>query len=131
MAKLKTPILLVIEREGEERRIEEFHENIIKIGKLTTVNLKLDDPTINRIHAVLEVTGPEEAQIIDMGSSKGTRVNGKRIHKTKISTGDQLLLGNTNITVYIGDTAVAQARVGNFGGEAPAGNEESTAIAHI
>lgn len=125
MAKLTTPILLVIEREGQERRIEEFNEHIIKIGKLSSVNLRLDDPNVNRIHAVIEVTTESEAQVIDMGSSKGTRVNGKRIHKARVVSGDQIVLGDTTLGLYIGEAAVQQARLGNFGGGAA---EESVPV---
>lgn len=130
MAKLTTPILLIIEREGQERRIEEFNEHIIKIGKLSSVNLRLDDPNVNRIHAVLEVTSEEEAQVIDMGSSKGTRVNGKRIHKARVVTGDQIVLGDTTLGVYIGEASVNQARLGQFdvGAESPV---ESTVAAPV
>jgi hypothetical protein len=120
MVKLSTPILLLIECEGKEPRFEEFCEHIIKIGKLSSVNLRLDDPNINRIHAVIEVMGEEEAQIIDMGSSKGTRVNGKRIHKSRLVSGDQIILGDTHIKIYLGANAVAQARGGGSWSESAA-----------
>ncbi len=112
MAKISTPILLQITREGVEPQVEEFNEHIIKIGKLSSVNLRLDDPNVNRIHAVIEVTAEEEAQIIDMGSSKGTRVNDKRVHKSRLVSGDAIQLGDTFITIHIGEAAVAQAKNG-------------------
>ena len=118
MAKPNTPILLLIEREGHPQRVEEFEDNIIKIGKLASVNLRLDDPGINRIHAVIEVTDATEAQVIDMGSSKGTHVNGKRIHKTKVVSGDELLLGETKIRIFLGEEAVGRARNGDYGSAA-------------
>lgn len=112
MANINTPVLLRIEAEGQESRIVEFNEPIIKIGKLSSVNLRLDDPNVNRIHAVIEVTDGEEAQIIDMGSSKGTRVNDKRVHKSRVVSGDRIQVGDTFLTIYLGETSVAQARSG-------------------
>lgn len=112
MAKISTPILLQITREGMDPQVEEFNEHIIKIGKLSSVNLRLDDPNVNRIHAVIEVTAEEEAQIIDMGSSKGTRVNDKRVHKSRLVTGDQIQLGDTFLSIHIGESAVALAKNG-------------------
>ena len=126
MGKLTTPILLKIEAEGQEPRIEEFNNNIIKIGKLSSVTLRLDDPKINRIHAVIEVTSPEEAQIIDMGSSKGTLVNDKKVHKSKLVSNDKILLGSTLLTIQIGEEAVNAFK--NGGAAAPAADAGGSAL---
>lgn len=117
MANTNTPILLRIEGDGQEPRFVEFNEPIIKIGKLSSVNLRLDDPNVNRIHAVIEVN-QDEAQIIDMGSSKGTRVNDKRVHKSRIVSGDRIQVGDTYLTLFLGESAITQARYGGSSGVA-------------
>jgi hypothetical protein len=49
------------------------------IGKSATNDLSIvDDPTVSRVHAVLEHIGPAWC-LTDVGSTNGTWVNGKRI----------------------------------------------------
>ena len=51
---------------GEQR----FDRDIIKIGRLASAHLKLDDLSVSRIHAVIEVSSDgQDLSIIDMGSS--------------------------------------------------------------
>ena len=53
-------------------------QDVIKIGKLKSSHLCLDDEAVARMHAVIEVSG-DEVRIIDLGSSTGTVLNGQRI----------------------------------------------------
>lgn len=76
-------------------------QRTIKIGRLPSAQLKLDDPKVSRIHAVIELTGGE-ASLIDMGSTAGTTVNGAKVHKVKLSHGDEVVLGDTQILVGLG-----------------------------
>jgi len=62
-------------------------EAVIKIGKLASSHLRLDDESVSRMHAVLEVNGPDELQLIDLGSTRGTLVNGERIAKASLKSG--------------------------------------------
>jgi hypothetical protein len=48
------------------------------------------------------VTGPDEIFIIDLGSASGTIVNGKKVNKTKLQSGDEIRLGGTRVVVEIG-----------------------------
>src|SRR5262249_21669107 len=60
-------------------------------------------------HAVIEVVGPNEITIIDLGSTKGTIVNGKRVNKASLQDGDIILLGDTKIVLSVGDAEDASA----------------------
>src|SRR5271165_6493757 len=80
----------------------------IKIGRLPSAQLKLDDPKVSRIHAVIEFSGAE-ASLIDMGSTVGTAVNGAKIHKVKLKHGDQILLGDTQLVISLGGALPATA----------------------
>jgi len=73
----------------------------IKIGRLPSAQLELDDPKVSRIHAVIELDGAQ-ASLIDMGSTVGTAVNGAKIHKVKLKHGDRILLGDTELAVSLG-----------------------------
>ncbi len=65
-------------------------QDIIKVGKLPSSHLRIDDDNVSRMHAVIEVTGPDEIFIIDLGSASGTIVNGKKVNKCKLQSGDEI-----------------------------------------
>lgn len=73
-------------------------QDIIKIGTLASSHLLLDDAEVSRMHAVIEVS-VEGVFIIDLGSHAGTIVNGKKICRHPLRSGDILTLGRTRIIV--------------------------------
>jgi hypothetical protein len=84
-------------------------QDIIKVGKLSSSHLRIDDESISRMHAVIEVTGPGEISIIDLGSARGTVVNGQKVNKHRLQSGDELQLGDLRIVVTAGQPVVAEA----------------------
>ena len=70
--------------------------DIIKVGRLQTSTLRIDDETVARMHAVIEVT-PTEILVIDLGSDVGTIVNGERKTKAKLAAGDVIRFGTTDV----------------------------------
>ena len=80
-------------------RTETLAQDIIKVGKLPSSHLRIEDENVSRMHAVIEVTSPEEVYIIDLGSAAGTIVNGKKVNKGKLQNGDEIVLGGTRIVV--------------------------------
>jgi TonB family protein len=88
---------------------ETLSQEIIKIGRLATSDVRLEDDKVSRMHAVIEVTAPGEVFIIDLGSATGTLVNGEKINKRKLQTGDEVQVGNKRLHVDIitGTVAVA------------------------
>jgi TonB family protein len=88
--------------QGQELvRTEELTQDIIKVGKLPSSHLRIDDENVSRMHAVIEVSSPEEIYIIDLGSASGTVVNGKKVNKCKLESGDEIVLGDTRVVVEI------------------------------
>ena len=78
---------------------KDYERDIIKIGRLSSAHLCLDDEKVSRIHSVIEVGGDGSLSIIDMGSVEGTYVNGKRVNKGQLAFGDEIRLGATTIVV--------------------------------
>jgi pSer/pThr/pTyr-binding forkhead associated (FHA) protein len=87
----------------------DYDRDIIKIGRLASAHLCLDDDKVSRIHSVIEVAPDGKLSIIDMGSVEGTWVNGKRVNKGSIAFGDEIRVGNTLIRVEDGAAARAAA----------------------
>ncbi|ATB37138.1 hypothetical protein CYFUS_002559 [Cystobacter fuscus] len=86
---------------------KDFERDIIKIGRLVSAHLCLDDEKVSRIHSVIEVASDGSLSIIDMGSVEGTYVNGKRVKKGLLSFGDEIKVGGT--TLRLEDTTVIAA----------------------
>jgi TonB family protein len=76
---------------------KDFERDIIKIGRLASAHLCLDDEKVSRIHSVIEVAADGSLSVIDMGSVEGTYVNGKRVNKGRLSFGDEIKVGGTLI----------------------------------
>ncbi|PRQ05384.1 AgmX/PglI C-terminal domain-containing protein [Enhygromyxa salina] len=88
-------------------------QDVIKIGKLKSSHLCLDDDAVARMHAVIEVSG-NDVRVIDLGSSAGTVLNGDAIDKNaSVSQGDVLTFGPYRVEIFeIADaSAVAAAPV--------------------
>ncbi len=88
---------------------ETLSQEIIKIGRLQTSDVRLEDEKVSRMHAVIEVAAPGEVYIIDLGSASGTVVNGDKINKRKLETGDVIEIGNKRVHVDIITGKVAMA----------------------
>src|SRR5262245_43927143 len=95
--------------QGEELvRKETLTQDIIKVGKLPSSHLRIEDENVSRMHAVIEVTGPDEIYIIDLGSAAGTVVNGKKVNKCKLQNGDEIVLGGTRVVCEIAAAAASE-----------------------
>ena len=113
-----TPLRFDILQAGQVVRTERLLESRIKVGKLSASHLRVDDPAVARMHAYIEVHGPDEVELIDLGSSRGTLVNGSRIERQRLRSGDRLGFGATEVVVYIGEADIAAADRGAFHGGA-------------
>jgi TonB family protein len=105
MAGSKIPLTFRIFKGESFLREETLTQPVIKVGKLSSSHLRLDDDSVSRMHAVIEVSGPGDISIIDLGSTKGTVVNGQKVNKAKLQDGDLILLGDIRIELAIGDAS--------------------------
>src|SRR5512134_103163 len=110
---MPTPITLKVFRGAELVRTEQFNREIIKIGRLASAHLCLDDDKISRIHSVIEVSPEGSISIIDMGSAEGTFVNGKKVSRGALRLGDQITLGGLRIVLDTTEAVPAPAPASN------------------
>jgi predicted regulator of Ras-like GTPase activity (Roadblock/LC7/MglB family) len=115
----KVPLIFRLYKGDQFLREERLSLPVIKVGKLSSSHLRLDDESVSRMHAVIEVTGPGDISIIDLGSTKGTFVNGQKVNKAKLQAGDSIVVGDTRIDVSIGAEEVAAAPAAAAVEEAP------------
>ncbi len=107
MSNVNIPITFKVYSGDELVRTEQLTQDIIKVGKLGSSHLRIDDDKVSRMHAVIEVTDADEIDIIDLGSASGTIVNGKKVNKCRLQNGDEILLGDTRVVVEIGSAGVS------------------------
>jgi pSer/pThr/pTyr-binding forkhead associated (FHA) protein len=96
-----------------------FERDIIKIGRLATAQIHLDDPSVSRIHTVIDIaTGRDEISVIDMGGKPTTMVNGEEVSRTKVKHGDEIQIGKYRLVVVLEQPDIDMMR----------GSDESTAV---
>src|SRR5690554_1705635 len=99
-----------IVQNGEVVRTEELDQDVIKVGKLASSHLRLEDPNVSRIHAVIEKGSSGAYSVIDLGSASGSFLNGEKVTKDELNSGDELTFGDTTVRVqFVEGSAQAEA----------------------
>jgi FHA domain-containing protein len=62
------------------------------IGRSRDCEIVIDDPNVSRRHAEIRKT-IEGWMIVDLGSTNGVKLNGRRVHEEVLSPGDEITLG--------------------------------------
>jgi hypothetical protein len=65
------------------------------IGRSKEAECVLRDPNVSRRHAELRRATSGDWTIVDLGSTNGVKVNGRRVASSRLSPGDQVTLGET------------------------------------
>ena len=73
----------------------------INIGRTRDNDLRIVDPTVSRLHAVLKTRG-REVSVIDANSRNGVFVNGIQLRYAKIEDGDTLTFGAVRFRYRVG-----------------------------
>ena len=67
------------------------------LGRSRECDVRVGDANVSRKHA--EIRHQDDAWwIVDLGSTNGTLVNGRRAKRERLSAGDRIMLGSTEIT---------------------------------
>ncbi|HNN96074.1 MAG TPA: FHA domain-containing protein, partial [Pseudomonadota bacterium] len=93
------PITIQVFKGASVARTEKLNLEQIKIGKIASNSLQLDDDSVSRMHAMIEVSPTKEVVLTDLGSTKGTFVNGQKITKQKLKPGDEVRIGDVKLMV--------------------------------
>ncbi len=80
---------------SDGRRLE-VGEDPVTIGRLPDCEIVLSDPNVSRRHAEIRRRG-NDFVVVDLDSTNGTRVNGVGVRERRLSDGDRITLGATEI----------------------------------
>ncbi len=65
------------------------------IGRSKDTDCVLRDPNVSRRHAELRRADTGDWQIVDLGSTNGIKVNGRRVSSSRLRPGDEVTIGTT------------------------------------
>ena len=80
-------------------RVIEVDEGWSRIGRSRSADIRLDDPTVSRRHAVIVQTPEGELRVLDDRSMNGILVNGEPVDWSPLSDGDELQVGRYTLSV--------------------------------
>jgi len=84
----------VLQWDGERREVDKQR---LVLGRSRECDVQLADPNVSRRHAELRQEG-SAYWIVDLDSTNGLEVNGKRVKRAKLEDGDRVTLGSTDVT---------------------------------
>lgn len=70
----------------------------LTVGRLAACDVVVDDPTVSREHAAFVRRG-RDWWLVDLGSTNGTRVNGRSVSEQRLGAGDRIELGEAVLEV--------------------------------
>jgi hypothetical protein len=79
--------------EDDEIEIFELQQGWTRIGRSVAADIRLDDPSVSRRHALIVCESPRALRVLDDRSLNGVLLNGERIEWGRIGDGDELTVG--------------------------------------
>ncbi|UGS37849.1 FHA domain-containing protein [Capillimicrobium parvum] len=84
-------------QDGEDIRIVALTREWTRIGRSLAADVRFDDPTVSRRHALL-VRQPDGVRVLDDRSLNGVFVNGERVDWHMIRDGDEIVVGRYRLS---------------------------------
>lgn len=72
------------------------------LGRGAEADLRINDPGISRRHAEIQLSTEEgmlTVSVVDLGSTNGTQVDGRKVQQALLRDGSTILIGNTTVVV--------------------------------
>jgi pSer/pThr/pTyr-binding forkhead associated (FHA) protein len=91
-SELPGPGRFVAFRDGDALRVVALEREHTRIGRSLGADIRFDDQTVSRRHALL-VVADDEVRVLDDRSLNGVFVNGERIEVRALNDGDELVIG--------------------------------------
>jgi pSer/pThr/pTyr-binding forkhead associated (FHA) protein len=87
----------LVYEEADELRTVELSREWTRIGRSLAADLRFDDPTVSRRHALI-VRHPDGVRLLDDRSLNGVFVNGARIDGRLLEDGDEIIVGRYRLS---------------------------------
>lgn len=96
--------------DGERITVLPLTREWTRIGRSLAADVRLDDPTVSRRHAMI-VRQPDGIRVLDDRSMNGVFVNGERVEWSRLTGGDQVTVGRYEL-YFLDSTTEAPATAG-------------------
>src|SRR5690242_5963977 len=106
-AQLDEPGQYIAYRSGDDVVSFALEREWTRIGRSLAADIRFDDPTVSRRHALL-VSQADSVRVLDDRSLNGVYVNGHRVEWSALRDGDRITVGRH--TLWFLDTAAAPAK---------------------
>lgn len=100
--------LIGVDNVGQVHEVALYRVNI---GRTQDNDLRIVDPTVSRLHAMLTLRGGD-AMLVDANSRNGVFVNGIQVRYAKLEDGDLVTFGTVRYRYRVGSTATSAAYSG-------------------
>jgi hypothetical protein len=96
-----SPVELGVEREvavlswNGRRRVLENQRSVL--GRSRDADVQIEDPNVSRRHAEIVQEG-STYWLVDLGSTNGTEVDGRRVQRVRLADGSRFTIGETTVT---------------------------------
>lgn len=70
------------------------------VGRATGADFIVDAPLVSRLHCQLEAAA-DVVNVVDLKSTNGTYVNGERVERATLKSGDRLRVGRVELTATL------------------------------
>jgi pSer/pThr/pTyr-binding forkhead associated (FHA) protein len=84
----------LVVQQGDIERLVRLDAEVTRIGRGFSADLRLDDMTVSRRHAIVAALGGGRVRILDDRSVNGTFVNGRSVLEAELADGDVITLGS-------------------------------------
>jgi pSer/pThr/pTyr-binding forkhead associated (FHA) protein len=92
----------ILEAGGDPPTIFRLPRGVAKtIGREARADFIVDAPLVSRVHCRLTAEASDQLVVEDLDSQNGTFVNGKRVDRATLRSGDRLKVGRLEFTVYV------------------------------
>ena len=91
-AEIVEPGDYLLYEEGGQAKVVTLERDWTRVGRSLAADVRLDDPTISRRHALI-VRGPDGVRVLDDRSLNGVFVNGARVEWRQLADGDEIVVG--------------------------------------
>ena len=80
---------------GDDETVQVFaiERGWTRIGRSPVADIRLDDPSVSRRHALIVSERPSSLRVLDDRSLNGVRVNGEAVEWARLADGDELEIG--------------------------------------
>ena len=90
-------ILRTMDAGKPEKTFRLLPGSIRTVGRATGADFIVDAPLVSRVHCRLTVAPDGTLEVRDLESTNGTFVNGERIEKARLESGDRLGVGRIEL----------------------------------